>query len=344
MRRRGRGCDPINVNSDKGWDVVNVELFAILRAARRLEGRIVRTPLVYSPVLSAQTGSEVWLKPENWQYTGSFKLRGALNKMAQLSDEDRRRGVITASAGNHAQGVALAGQLLGTSVLVVAPQGTPQTKMDGIRQYGADVLLEGSFYDESEAIAYERARETGRVFVHAFEDAEIVAGQGTVGLEMLEDQPDLDIILVPAGGGGLICGIGVTARAVNPDIKVVGVQSQASPAWHRAWQAGRLVEVDYQETWAEGLLGAIGAKNFELAQRVVDGFELVSEDDIRSAMHWALARHHWVLEGSGAVGLAYALSHAPELKGRRVGIVLTGGNLDMARLGQIISGPDRPLT
>ncbi|PSR23535.1 MAG: serine/threonine dehydratase [Sulfobacillus acidophilus] len=309
----------------------------VLEAAQRLSGQVVRTPLLYSDVLSAYTEAKVWLKPEHWQLTGSFKLRGAYNKMASLTEEERQRGVITASAGNHAQGVALAGRLLAVQPLIVVPIGTPETKLMGISRGGAEVVVHGNFYDEAEAFAYQLAQQTGRVFVHAFEDEEVVAGQGTVGLEMLSDQPDLDLLLVPAGGGGLICGMGVVARAANRMIEVVGVQSEASPAWYEAFAANQIVEVEYSETWAEGLLGGIGRRNFEWAQLVVDRFVLVSENDIKAAMRWALATYHWVLEGSGAVALAYVLRERARLQGRKIGIVLTGGNVDLARLRELMA-------
>ncbi len=316
---------------------MEVLLADILAARRRIAPHIVRTPLIHSPRLSDVLEADVWLKPEQWQLTGSFKIRGALNKMMQLADDERRRGVITASAGNHAQGVALAARLLGLSALLVTPESTPQTKLDGIRQYGATVVQHGVNYDEAEVYAEHLAQESGRVFIHAFEDPAIVAGQGTVGLEMFEDVPRLDAVLVPAGGGGLITGIGVAARAVCPTTAVVGVQSEASPAWHAAFEANEVVDVEYGETWAEGLLGAIGRTNFTLARKVVDRIELVTESELKVAMRWALERHHWVLEGSGAVGLASALRGGREVwQGQRLAIVLTGGNLDTARLKSLL--------
>ena len=316
---------------------MEVQLRDIIEAHTRISGRVVRTPLIFSPRLSEHTGAEVWLKPEQFQLTGSFKVRGAYNKMAQLGAAAQSSGVISASAGNHAQGVALAARLLGLSALLVTPLNTPETKLAGIRQYGAEVLQFGANYDEAEREACRLAETSGRIFVHAFEDPAIVAGQGTVGLEMFQDQPGMDRVVVPAGGGGLITGIGVAARAVSPQAVVLGIQSEASPAWYSAWEAGQVVDVDYQDTWAEGLLGAIGPSNFVLAQRVVDGFALVSENDIKDAMRWALDVHHWVLEGSGAVALAYALKHGrEEWAGQRVGVVLTGGNLDTRRLQELL--------
>ncbi len=317
---------------------MKVELKDVLDARRRLAPYVVRTPLIFSPGLSEHLGAKVWLKPEQWQLTGSFKIRGALNKMIGLSEAERARGVITASAGNHAQGVALAAQFLGISALVVTPQNTPATKIAGIAHYGAEMQQMGENYDQAESAAYDLARETGRVFVHAFEDAAVVAGQGTVGFELFEDQPDLDAIVVPAGGGGLMDGIGVVARAISPLTEVIGVQSQASPAWRAAFDQGQVVDVDYGPTWAEGLLGAIGRGNFEIARHVVDGIDVVTEEAIQEAMAWVLAEHHWVVEGSGAVGIADVLQPqiADRWRGRRIAVIITGGNLDLSRLRQIV--------
>lgn len=309
-----------------------------MAASGRIAPYVVRTPLIYSPRLSEELGADMWVKPEHFQLTGSFKVRGAFNKMLQLTEGERARGIITASAGNHAQGVALAAQMLGITALIVAPDSTPATKIAGIRQYGADVTLYGAHYDEAERYAFGLAEETGRAFVHAFEDEAIVAGQGTVGLELFQDQPAIEQVFVPAGGGGLMCGIGVAARAMNSRVQVVGVQSEASPAWHAAYEAGKPVDVIYQDTWAEGLLGGIGSRNFVLARRVVDRIGLVREQDIQAAMRWALDVHHWVIEGSGAVALAWALVKGrSDLKGTKSAIVLTGGNLDIARLRWLLS-------
>jgi threonine dehydratase len=315
---------------------LQIQLSNVLDAHNALNGRIVRTPLIHSLPLSEETGANIWLKPEHWQLTGSFKIRGAYYRMSRLSTADRARGVITASAGNHAQGVALAGRLLGISALVVVPLSAPETKVDNIKRLGAEVVCTGDNYDASETAALDLAQRTGRVFVHAYEDSDVAAGQGTVGLEMLTDHPELDVLIVPAGGGGLICGIGAVARAVNPSIQVLGVQSEASAGWYESWQADRVVAVEYQETWAEGLLGAIGRENFAFARNVADGFEVVSEADIRRAMRWAIDHHHWVVEGSGAVGVAWALNRGASLAGRSVGIVISGGNVDTARLAALL--------
>lgn len=317
---------------------MEVSLNDIKSAQKILEGRIIRTPLIPSPLLSSQLQADVWLKPENWQTTGSFKIRGAYTKIGALSKSERARGIITASAGNHGQGVALAGRILGVSTLIVVPENTPDTKLQGIRQQGAEIIVQGHYYDEAEAFAWKLSRETGRVFIHAFEDPAIVAGQGTVGLEILEDLKNVDAIVIPAGGGGLLCGIGVAAKTLSPRTQIIGVQSEASPAWHSAFDAGSVVPVSYQETWAEGLLGGIGVQNFAMAQSLVDRIELVTEPEIQEAILWALTQHHMVLEGSAAVSLAYALYHAAErLHGQTVVLVLTGSNIDLGRLRQLLN-------
>lgn len=316
---------------------MNIHLADVLQAKRLLYGRIVRTPLVQSLALSEAANAEIWLKPEHWQITGSFKVRGAYCRMARLTPEERRLGVITASAGNHALGVAWSARQLAMSALVVVPESAPEAKVSGIRRLGAEITAAGAHYDDAERVARRLAQDTGRIFIHAYEDDDVAAGQGTVGLEMLEDEPQLDLLVVPSGGGGLICGVAAAAKAINPGIEVIGVQSEASPAWHAAWHAGRVVDVIYQETWAEGLLGAIGRENFAFARRVVSDFALVSERDIRRAMRWAVDHHHWIVEGSGAVGLAWALNQGEALQNRRVGIVVTGGNLDTERLGRLVA-------
>lgn len=317
---------------------MQVSLDDIKAAQKVLRGRIIRTPLIPSPLLSAQLKADVWLKPENWQTTGSFKIRGAYTKIGALTKAERARGIITASAGNHAQGVALAGKILGVSTLIVVPDHTPETKLQGIRQHGADVIIHGRYYDDAETFAWNLSRETGRVFIHAFEDPAIVAGQGTVGLEIFEDLQEVDAIVIPAGGGGLLCGIGVAAKNQSPDTKIIGVQSEASAAWHAAFEAGAIVPVSYQETWAEGLLGGIGGQNFAMAQSLVERIELVTEPEIQETILWALTVHHMLLEGSAAVSLAYALYHAAErFRGQTVVLVLTGSNIDLGRVRQLLN-------
>lgn len=318
--------------------MLNVSMLSVLQAKKRIEHEVVKTPLIPSAVLSAHVGADIWLKLENLQKTGSFKLRGALNKLASLTEEELTRGVITASAGNHAQGVAYAASLKGVSALIVVPKTAPETKRAGIQRYGAELVVHGDNYDEAEAHAYKLAEETGRTFVHAFEDNEIISGQGTVALEALLEEPDFDAIVVPAGGGGLICGIATAAKALNPAIEVIGIQTHASPPWYYSFKEGRLADVEYSDSLADGLHGGISQGNLDLALKIVDNFILVEEEQVAHAMYWLAKEHHYMVEGSGAVGIAALLhGHLPHLKGKKVLTVVSGSNVDAAKLGKIIN-------
>lgn len=307
----------------------------VLMAATRLKGRINETPLIYSDQLSKDTGADIFIKMEALQKTGSFKVRGALNKMDALTEEEQKRGVVTASAGNHAQAVAYATKLKGISAKIVVPMSTPETKLEGIKRYGGDLVIHGDLYDEAEEHALQLAEETGRVFVNAFEDDLVVAGQGTAGLEALLEQPDADILLIPAGGGGLLCGVALVAKAINPNIKVIGIQTDTSPPWYYSFQAGELVDVEYSPSYAEGLHGGITEGNFNLAKGIVDDFVLVTEDDVAKAMYWMAKQHHYMLEGSAVVGIA-ALQKGliPDIAGKKIITIATGGNVDIGRLAQ----------
>jgi threonine dehydratase len=317
--------------------MLNVSFTDIVRARNRVKQEIVETPLVRSQILSEQTGADVWFKMESLQKAGSFKVRGALNKLASLSEEELANGVITASAGNHAQGVAYAANLKQVSAMIVVPRTAPETKKAGIKRYGAELVEYGDNYDEAEAHAYRLAKETGRTFVHAFEDNEIIAGQGTVALEALLADPDFDTILVPAGGGGLLCGVAIAAKAINPDVKVIGIQTHASPPWYYSFRAGKLVDVEYSDSLADGLHGGITQGNLDLALRVVDDIILVEEEHVAQAMYWLAKEHHYMVEGSGAVGVAALLQNQlPQLKGKKVLNIISGSNVDAAKLAKIV--------
>lgn len=307
----------------------------VLIAAKRLKGRINETPLIHSDILSSETGAEVYIKMEALQKTGSFKVRGALNKIDALTEEEQKRGVVTASAGNHAQAVAYASKLKGISAKIVVPSSTPQTKLDGIKRYGGDLIVFGDLYDEAEEHALKLAEETGRVFINAFEDDLVVAGQGTAALEAFLEEPDFDILLVPAGGGGLLCGVALVAKAINPNIKVIGIQTYASPPWYYAFKAGELVDVEYKSSYAEGLHGGITEGNFDLAQGIVDDIVLVEEEDVAKSMYWMAKHHHYMLEGSAVVGIA-ALQQGliPDVKGKKILTFATGGNVDLGRIAK----------
>lgn len=317
--------------------MLNVPFLKIAKAHKQLYGQVTKTPLIQSSALSQASGADVWMKLECMQKTGSFKVRGALTKIASLSEAELANGVITASAGNHAQGVAYAASLKGISALIVVPKTAPETKKAGILRYGAELVVHGDNYDEAESYAYQLAKETGRTFVHAFEDNEIIAGQGTVGLEALLEEPDFDTILVPAGGGGLICGIAVAAKTFNPDVRVIGIQTHASPPWYYSFREKRLVDVEYSDSLADGLHGGITKGNLDMAIGLVDDFLLVEEEHVAQAMHWMAKEHHLIVEGSGAVGIAALLTGTvPDLKGKKVLTIVSGSNVDAAKLAKLI--------
>jgi threonine dehydratase len=311
---------------------LKVEMTAILTAANRLRHVARCTPLEEWEDLSASAQATVTFKMENLQVTNSFKIRGAYNRISLLGPSDKEKGVVTASAGNHAQGVALACRLLGVSALVVVPEDAPATKVEATRRHGAEVRFSGRDYDEAERTAWDLARETGRTFIHAFEDPQVVAGQGTVGLEILQAMPDVDTLIVPMGGGGLIAGVATAAKTINPGIRVIGVQSEASPPWYHSIREGRVLEVTIEDSIAEGLAGSITEGAFEYVKTLVDEVALVSEAEIWDAIGYAISRHHLVVEGSGAVTIAAIRGDHLILKGRKVAAVLTGGNVDPARV------------
>lgn len=318
--------------------MLSVSFFDIVKAHKDLQGQVTKTPLLRSDALSGTAGADVWLKLECLQKTGSFKVRGALNKIASLSEAELAKGVITASAGNHAQGVAYAASLKGVSALIVVPKTAPETKKAGIKKYGAELIVHGDNYDEAEAHAYQLAEETGRTFVHAFEDDQIIAGQGTVGLEALLEEPDFDTIIVPAGGGGLICGIATAAKAINPAVKVIGIQTHASPPWYYSFREGRLVDVEYSDSLADGLHGGITQGNLDLALKIVDDILLVEEEHVAQAMHWLAKEHHLMVEGSGAVGVAALLQGAVSgIAGKKVLTIVSGSNVDAGKLAKLIA-------
>jgi threonine dehydratase len=312
-----------------------IGLSDIEAAAARLAGQVLQTPCLESRTLSQITGAQVFLKFENLQYTASFKERGAYNKLAQLTPEERARGVIAMSAGNHAQGVAYHAQRLGLRAVIVMPRFTPGVKVERTRGFGAEVVLHGDTLEEARAHARTLAAEQGLTFVHPYDDDAIIAGQGTVGLEMLRAQPDLEVLAIATGGGGLIGGVAAAAKAIRPDIEVIGVQTRRFPAMVNAvtgshWPQGA-------NTIAEGIaVGAPGERTLELAQRYVDDWLLVDEEDIEQAIVLLLEIEKTLVEGAGAAGLAAVLRHPARFAGRQVGLVLCGGNIDPLLLASII--------
>jgi threonine dehydratase len=313
-------------------------LHDVYRAAARIGPQVRRTPVERSEPLSAELGAEVWLKLECWQLTGAFKLRGALNKLARLAESGPVRPVVTASAGNHGLGVAYAARLVGTPATVVVPETASPAKVVALQRSGVTLVQVGQRYDDAEEHALALARDRGLTYVSPYNDPDVMAGQGTIALELLSDLPDLDTLVVPVGGGGLIGGIAVAAKAVHPRLRIVGVQPEASPAIKRALAVGRIEPVAVRPTLADGLAGNLepGTITLEPIQRLVDDVVLVSEEEIVAAMRALLDHHHLVVEGAGAVGLA-ALQAGRVAAGRRVALVLTGRNVATETLRRVLA-------
>ena len=307
----------------------------IRAAAVRLHGQILQTPCVESRTLSQITGCQVFLKFENLQYTASFKERGACNKLVQLSAEERSRGVVAMSAGNHAQGVAYHAQRLGLRAVIVMPRFTPGVKVERTRGFGAEVVLHGDTLEQARAHAFELAAAQNLTFVHPYDDEAIVAGQGTVGLEMLQAVPDLDVLVIAIGGGGLIGGIATAAKALKPGIEVVGVQTVRFPAMFNAIKGTN--HPQGTSSIAEGIaVGTPGRITEAIIRQHVDDLLLVDEGDIEQAVLMLLEIEKTVVEGAGAAGLAALLKHPDRFAGRKVGLVLCGGNIEPLLLAAII--------
>ena len=308
---------------------------AIKAAAARLKGRVERTPTLRSRTLSAITGAEVWIKFENLQFISAFKERGALNKLSQLSADEKRRGVIAASAGNHAQAVAYHAQQLGIPATIVMPKGTPFVKVEQTRHWGAEIVLEGDTFDDAFAHAKKLCDERNLVFTHPFDDAEVVIGQGTAAIEMLEDAPDLDTLVIPIGGGGLIAGMALAAKTMKPSIRIVGVEAAMYPSF-TAKLRGSNVKTGGQ-TIAEGIaVKAVGEIPFAVCKDLVEDVVLVEEADFERAIALYATIEKTVAEGAGAATLAALLAHPDKFKGRKCGLVLSGGNIDTRLLASVL--------
>ncbi|MDO9508636.1 MAG: threonine/serine dehydratase [Thermovirgaceae bacterium] len=311
----------------------------VLLAARFLRDKVRHTPTERSELLSKLSGGEIFLKWENQQLCGSFKVRGALNKMFSLSEEERARGVVTASSGNHAQGIAMAAKTLEAKAVICVPGICPQTKREAILQFGGDFVelkVMGHFYDDAETEAHRLASEEGMTYVSSFEDHFVISGAGTLGLEMIMDEPDLDMVISPAGGGGLLNGVAIAVKALRPDAEIWGVQSVASNPYVVSWPGGKVIDVTYDESLADGLTGSIPQSLLDLSKKRVTGFIDVLESDIARAIAFLHSRHHQVVEGAGAVGVAAILSGKVPVKGKRVGVVISGGNIDHTKLLEIL--------
>jgi threonine dehydratase len=310
----------------------------IEEAAGTLKGAVRETPIDRSRILSELSSLDLYLKMENMQRTGSFKLRGAYNKIHSLSDSERKKGVVAASAGNHAQGVAHAATLLDTKSTIVMPETASPAKVDATKGYGAKVILHGRIFDETLEMAKRIAEKEGSIFVHPFDDPKVIAGQGTVGLEMMESAPELETIVVPVGGGGLISGVALAAKAIKPKIKLVGVQSQAFPSMYMAFKTARIVPFKAEETIADGIaVKQPGKLSYKLVRKLVDDIVLVSDADIAEAIFVMLERMKTVAEPAGAAAVGACLAGGVKAAPGACGVVVSGGNIDMYTLDQIVA-------
>jgi len=307
----------------------------IRAAEQRISGSVVRTPMLKSRTLSELIGAEIWLKFENLQFTAAYKERGALNKLLQLTPEERKRGVIAASAGNHAQAVAYHGDRLGIPTVIVMPEPTPTIKVTQTAGHGAEVILHGPMFDDAYAYARQLEREKGYVFVHPFDDPQIIAGAGTLGIEMLEDAPDLDTIVVPIGGGGLMSGISIAARSIKPNIELIGVEAELYPSMKCAVDGCSLPLGG--DTLAEGIaVKEPGKLTSQILKEMVDDIQLVPEREIERAVAMLVGIEKTVVEGAGASGLAALLAEPERYAGKKVATILCGGNIDTHLLANVL--------
>lgn len=317
---------------------MKISLEEINKARETLAGIAVRTELAYTNTLSDLTGNRVYLKMENQQRTGSFKLRGAYNKVAHLSADEKRHGIIASSAGNHAQGTALAGTLFGLPATIVMPKTAPLSKVKATRSYGANVVLHGTVYDEAFAEAQRIQGEQQLTFIHPFNDPLVIAGQGTIGLEILEDLPNVEAVVVPIGGGGLIAGIALAVKQVRPQVKVIGVQTKNMPSMAQAVAQNKIVTCNGSPTIADGIaVKTPGDMTFEIIQHYVDDIVTVDEEEIASAILLLLERVKTIAEGAGAVAAAAVLNRLQGYSNRKIAAVISGGNIDVNMMARIIN-------
>ena len=307
----------------------------VYRADKQLSGIVRKTRLIHSDFFSELSGNEVYLKPENLQHTGAFKLRGAYNKLSQLTDEEKSRGVITASAGNHAQGVAFAAQKLGIKAVICMPATTPILKVEATRAYGVEVVLYGDSFDDAAAHSLELQKEHGYVYVHPFNDREVLLGQGTTALEIINELKDVDAILVPVGGGGFVSGVALATKMVSPTVRVIGVEPENAACMKAALDAGRIVTLDSADTVADGCaVKRAGELTFAFCRRYLDEIITVNEMEIMSALLFLIEKHKLIAEGAGVLSLA-ALTKLP-FKGKKAAAIVSGGNIDISTLSALI--------
>ena len=307
-------------------------------AQKRIQNWTRYTPMEYSHSLSQLCGGEVWLKLENYQVTGSFKIRGATNKLLLLSEEEKRKGVITSSSGNHAQGIGYAAEKLGIQAIIVVPENTPQIKIDAIERYPVELIIHGKEYLDAEKLARKIEAEEGKVMVSPYNDLDLIKGQGTIALEMIEEQPSLDTIVVPVGGGGLSSGISSVYKLAT-DAKIIGAQSIASPVMYECIKKGEIYDMPLEDSVAEGLHGGLeqGSVTFDLCRDLIDEWAIIEEDSIIEAIRLMLFKEKMVVEGAAAVGPAAIMTEPERFKDRKIGVVISGGNLDTEILKQICS-------
>ncbi|AND84623.1 threonine ammonia-lyase [Clostridium tyrobutyricum] len=315
---------------------VDLTLKDVLEAKERIKDICVKTKLIYSPEFSRESGNEVYIKPENLQITGAFKLRGASNKISKLSDEQKQKGLIASSAGNHAQGVAYSAQKLGIKATIVMPETTPFIKVQSTKNYGANIVLKGKVYDEAYEEAKRLKEENGYTFVHPFNDVDVMAGQGTIALEIIDELKDVDAIIVPIGGGGLISGISVAAKSINPDIKIIGVQAEGANPMKISFDTGKLTYADKVDTIADGAaVKQPGDLTFEVIKEYVDEIVTVSDQELMEAVFVILEKHKLIAEATGAMSLA-ALKRL-NFKGKKVVSLISGGNIDVVTIASLLN-------
>lgn len=316
--------------------MIDFNINRVNEAVSNTKGVIKETPLIKSNVFSREFNNEIYLKPENLQVTGAFKIRGAYNKICKLTNEEKARGIIASSAGNHAQGVAFSGKSLGVKSTIVMPKHTPLIKIDSTKSYGADVRLFGDFYDEAYLEAKRLEKEHNYVFIHPFNDIDVIAGQGTIGYEILKELEDVDYILVPVGGGGLIAGIAATVKIINPRVKIIGVEPIGAMAMKKSIDAGHLVELDNVNTIAEGVaVKKPGEIPFELIKEYVDDIVTVSDFDIMESFLILLEKHKLVSENAGALSIAGIKKL--NVKDKKIVSVISGGNIDVLTIASLIN-------
>ena len=317
--------------------VANTTMADVYSAAQHLEGIVKHTPLIHSDYFSEISGCNVLLKPENLQHTGAFKLRGAYNKLSQLTPEQRAKGVITASAGNHAQGVAYAAQKLGIKAVICMPATTPILKVEGTRALGAEVVLYGDGVDDAYAHSLKLQKEKGYVYVHPFNDRDVLLGQGTTALEIVNDCRDIDAILVPIGGGGFASGVAVATKLANPDIKVIGVEPANAACMKAAFDQNKIVTLASSDTVADGCaVKTAGTLTYAFCRKYLDDIITVSEMEIMGALLSLVEKHKLIAEGAGVLSLAALTKLPAELKGKKVAAIISGGNIDISMISALI--------